>query len=53
MVELAAQLSLAILRVCRVIVSIRMQTQGMTIDEATKFFKEDRYEAPWGPERVV
>jgi uncharacterized protein (DUF885 family) len=35
---LIAQLKDALLRNCRYIVSIKMHTQGMTVDEATRFF---------------
>jgi uncharacterized protein (DUF885 family) len=35
-----AQADEALLRLCRLIVSVRMHTQGMTIEEATKFFME-------------
>lgn len=38
-----AQLSEALLRNCRYIVSIRMHTQGMTVDEATRFLMEHAY----------
>jgi len=32
-----------LLRICRLCVSIRMHCQGMTVDEATKFFKDNCY----------
>jgi uncharacterized protein (DUF885 family) len=43
-----AQASEALLRVCRLVAAIRMHCQGMTLDQATKFFSENCYypEAP-------
>ncbi len=43
-----AQASEALLRVCRLISSIRMHCQGQSLDDATKFFTENCYypEAP-------
>jgi uncharacterized protein (DUF885 family) len=38
-----AQADEALLRLCRLCVSIKMHTQGMSIDEATKFFRENCY----------
>src|SRR5437870_6939864 len=38
-----AQADEALLRLCRLCVSIKMHTQGMSIDEATKFFQENCY----------
>jgi uncharacterized protein (DUF885 family) len=38
-----AQTDEALLRVCRLCVSIKMHCQGMTVDEATKFFKDNCY----------
>lgn len=38
-----AQLSEALLRNCRYIVSIMMHTQGMGVEEATRFFMENAY----------
>ena len=38
-----AQADEALLRLCRLCVSIKMHTQNMSIDEATKFFKENCY----------
>lgn len=38
-----AQSSEALLRLCRLICSIRLHCQGMTIDEATRFFVENAY----------
>jgi uncharacterized protein (DUF885 family) len=38
-----AQASEALLRLCRLYVSIKMHTQKMSVDEATKFFKENCY----------
>lgn len=43
-----AQASEALLRVCRLVAAIRMHCQGMSLDDATKFFSENCYypEAP-------
>ncbi|MBA3762227.1 MAG: DUF885 domain-containing protein [Chthoniobacterales bacterium] len=38
-----AQSDEALLRLCRLCVSIKMHTQGMSIDDATKFFRENCY----------
>jgi uncharacterized protein (DUF885 family) len=38
-----AQADEALLRVCRLCVSIKMHTQNMSIDEATKFFQDNCY----------
>jgi uncharacterized protein (DUF885 family) len=38
-----AQTDEALLRICRLCVSIRMHCQGMTIDEATRFFQDNCY----------
>src|SRR4029079_14997191 len=38
-----AQASEALLRLCRLCVSVKMHTQGMGVDEATKFFQENCY----------
>jgi uncharacterized protein (DUF885 family) len=38
-----AQADEALLRLCRLIVSIKMHTQKMSIDEATKFFQDNCY----------
>lgn len=38
-----AQAQQAMLRLCRLCVSIKMHTQGMQVDEATKFFQENCY----------
>jgi uncharacterized protein (DUF885 family) len=38
-----AQADEALLRLCRLCVSIKMHTQGMSIDEATKFFQDNCY----------
>ena len=38
-----AQTDEALLRICRLCVSIRMHCQGMTVDEGTKFFQENCY----------
>ncbi|PYJ52943.1 MAG: DUF885 domain-containing protein, partial [Verrucomicrobia bacterium] len=38
-----AQADEAMLRLCRLCVSIKMHTQNMTVDEGTKFFQENCY----------
>jgi uncharacterized protein (DUF885 family) len=38
-----AQTDEALLRICRFCVSIKMHCQGMTVDEATKFFQDNCY----------
>ncbi len=38
-----AQSDEALLRVCRLCVSIKLHTQGMSVDEATRFFMENCY----------
>ena len=38
-----AQTDEALLRICRLCVSIRMHCQGMTVEEATKFFQDNCY----------
>ena len=38
-----AQSSEALLRICRLCVSVRMHCQGMTVDEATRFFSDNSY----------
>jgi uncharacterized protein (DUF885 family) len=38
-----AQSDEALLRLCRLVASIRMHTQAMTVEEATKFFRENCY----------
>jgi uncharacterized protein (DUF885 family) len=38
-----AQTDEALLRVCRLCVSIKMHCQGMTVDEGTKFFEDNCY----------
>ena len=38
-----AQSDEALLRLCRLVASIKMHTQGMTVDEATKFFVANCY----------
>ena len=38
-----AQTDEALLRVCRLCASIKMHCQGMTVDEATKFFQDNCY----------
>jgi uncharacterized protein (DUF885 family) len=40
-----AQADEALLRVCRLCVSIRMHCQGMTVEEATRFFQDNCYYA--------
>jgi uncharacterized protein (DUF885 family) len=37
------QAQAAMVRLCRLCVSIRMHTQGMSVEEATKFFRENCY----------
>lgn len=37
------QAQAALVRLCRLCVSIKMHTQGMSVDEATKFFQENCY----------
>jgi uncharacterized protein (DUF885 family) len=41
-----AQTDEALLRVCRLCVSIKMHCQGMTVEEASKFFQDNCYYAP-------
>ena len=41
-----AQLQMALLRACRYLAGIRMHTQGMTVDQATKFFEDNAYQTP-------
>jgi hypothetical protein len=41
-----AQLQEALLRDCRYMVAIRMHTQGMTVDEAARFFVEQGFQEP-------
>jgi len=41
-----AQTDEALLRVCRLCVSIKMHCQGMTVDDAAKFFEENCYYEP-------
>jgi uncharacterized protein (DUF885 family) len=38
-----AQADEALLRECRLCVSIKMHTQGMSVDDATKFFQQNCY----------
>ena len=40
---LLAQTDEALLRICRLCVSVKMHCQGMTVDEAAKFFRENCY----------
>jgi uncharacterized protein (DUF885 family) len=39
-----AQLSEALLRDCRFIVAIKLHTQGMTVEQATRFFEQEGYQ---------
>ena len=50
-----AQSDEALLRLCRLCVSIRMHCQGMTVDEATKFLEDNCYyeAAPRGRKRYA
>jgi len=41
-----AQLQMALMRACRYLVGIRMHTQGMTVDQAAKFFENNAYQTP-------
>jgi uncharacterized protein (DUF885 family) len=41
-----AQTDEALLRVCRFCVSVKMHCQGMTVDQATKFFEDNCYYQP-------
>jgi uncharacterized protein (DUF885 family) len=41
-----AQTDEALLRICRLCVSIRMHCQGMSVEEATKFFQDNCYYEP-------
>ena len=41
--KVLGQLSDALLRNCRYVCAIRMHTQGMTVEEATRFFMENAY----------
>ncbi len=41
-----AQLQMALMRACRYLVGIRMHTQGMTIEQAAKFFEDSAYQTP-------
>ena len=41
-----AQLQEALLRDCRYVVAIKMHTQGMTVDQATRFFVEQGFQEP-------
>lgn len=43
---LLAQTDEALLRVCRLCVSIKMHCQGMTVEEGTKFFQDNCYYEP-------
>jgi uncharacterized protein (DUF885 family) len=37
------QAQAAMVRLCRLCVSVKMHTQGMTVEEATKFFQDNCY----------
>jgi uncharacterized protein (DUF885 family) len=39
-------LQMALMRACRYLVGIRMHTQGMTVDQAAKFFEDNAYQTP-------
>jgi uncharacterized protein (DUF885 family) len=41
-----AQADEALLRLCRLCVSLQMHCQGMTVDQATKFFQDNCYYEP-------
>jgi uncharacterized protein (DUF885 family) len=41
-----AQLQMALMRACRYLVGLRMHTQGMTVDQAAKFFEDNAYQTP-------
>jgi uncharacterized protein (DUF885 family) len=41
-----AQLQMALMRSCRYLVGIRMHTQGMTVEQAAKFFEDNAYQTP-------
>jgi uncharacterized protein (DUF885 family) len=41
-----AQLQMALMRACRYLVGLRMHTQGMTVDQAEKFFEDNAYQTP-------
>jgi uncharacterized protein (DUF885 family) len=41
-----AQLQDALMRACRYLVGIRMHTQGMTVDQAARFFVDNAYQTP-------
>ncbi|HYK65553.1 MAG TPA: DUF885 domain-containing protein, partial [Patescibacteria group bacterium] len=41
-----AQLQMALMRACRYLAGIRMHTEGMTVDQAAKFFEENAYQTP-------
>ena len=41
-----AQSDEALLRICRLCVSIKLHTQGMSVEEATKFFEDNCYYEP-------
>jgi len=46
-----AQSQQALLHLCRLCVSIKMHTEGMSVEEATKFFQENCY-VPEKPARI-
>jgi uncharacterized protein (DUF885 family) len=41
-----AQLQMALMRACRYLVGIRMHTEGMTVEQAAKFFEDNAYQTP-------
>jgi uncharacterized protein (DUF885 family) len=41
-----AQLQMALMRACRYLVGIRMHTQGMTVEQAARFFEDNAYQTP-------
>jgi uncharacterized protein (DUF885 family) len=46
-----AQLNLALLRLCRYVVGLRLHTQGMSYDEAVRFFMREGYQERVNAER--
>jgi uncharacterized protein (DUF885 family) len=46
-----AQLNLALLRLCRYVVGLRLHTQGMTYEEAVNFFMREGYQERTNAER--
>jgi uncharacterized protein (DUF885 family) len=41
-----AQLQMALMRACRYLVGIRMHTEGLTVEQAAKFFEDNAYQTP-------